>query len=129
VAHQPGFTTLAVWDTEGRYSEREIRVDESGKQQVLLNVIVAELDRSRIENFGINWSMALPRWNISLVNMAGGVATPLHRDVLADRQLADFLESSDHSFQHRVGNLAPQRLYHPVAVVAEPDLRSGRGQQ
>ena len=76
VAHQPGFTTLAVWDTQGRYSEREIKVDESGKQQVLINVIVAELNRSRVENFGINWSMALPRWNISLVNMAGGVATP-----------------------------------------------------
>jgi len=76
VAHQPGFTTLAVWDTQGRYSEREIRVDESGKQQVLLNVIVAELNRSRVENFGINWTVALPKWNISLVNMAGGVATP-----------------------------------------------------
>jgi Flp pilus assembly secretin CpaC len=76
VAHQAGFTTLAVWDTQGRYSEREVRVDENGKQQVLLNVIVAELDRSRVENFGINWTMALPRWNISLVNMAGGVATP-----------------------------------------------------
>jgi pilus assembly protein CpaC len=76
VAHQPGFTTLAVWDTQGRYSEREIRVDESGKQQVLINVIVAELNRSRVENFGIYWSMALPKWNISLVNMAGGVATP-----------------------------------------------------
>jgi Flp pilus assembly secretin CpaC len=76
VAHQAGFTTLAVWDTQGRYSEREIKVDENGKQQVLLNVIVAELNRSRVENFGINWTMALPRWNISLVNMAGGVATP-----------------------------------------------------
>ncbi len=76
VAHQAGFTTLAVWDTQGRYSEREIKVDETGKQQVLLNVIVAELNRSRVENFGINWTMALPRWNISLVNMAGGVATP-----------------------------------------------------
>ena len=76
VAHQEGFTTLAVWDTQGRYSEREIKVDESGKQQVLLNVIVAELNRSRVENFGINWTVALPRWNISLVNMAGGVATP-----------------------------------------------------
>lgn len=76
VAHAPGFTTLAVWDTQGRYSEREVRVDESGKQQVLLNVIVAELDRSRLENFGINWTVALPKWNISLVNMAGGVATP-----------------------------------------------------
>jgi len=76
VAHQPGFTTLAVWDTQGHYSEREVRVDESGKQQVLLNVIVAELNRSRVENFGINWTVALPRWNISLVNMAGGVAVP-----------------------------------------------------
>jgi pilus assembly protein CpaC len=76
VAHQAGFTTLAVWDTQGRYSEREIRVDETGKQQVLLNVIVAELNRARVENFGINWTAALPRWNISLVNMAGGVATP-----------------------------------------------------
>jgi Flp pilus assembly secretin CpaC len=76
VAHQAGFTTLAVWDTQGRYSEREIKVDENGKQQVLINVIVAELNRSRVENFGINWTMALPRWNISLVNMAGGVATP-----------------------------------------------------
>jgi Flp pilus assembly secretin CpaC len=76
VAHQPGFTTLAVWDTQGRYSERQIKVDESGKQQVLLNVIVAELNRSRVENFGVNWTAALPRWDISLVNMAGGVATP-----------------------------------------------------
>jgi Flp pilus assembly secretin CpaC len=76
VAHQPGFTTLAVWDTQGRYSEREIKVDLSGKQQVLINVIVAELNRSRVESFGINWTMALPKWNISLVNMAGGVATP-----------------------------------------------------
>ncbi len=76
VAHQAGFTTLAVWDTQGRYSEREIKVDETGKQQVLINVIVAELNRSRVETFGINWSVALPRWNISLVNMAGGVATP-----------------------------------------------------
>jgi Flp pilus assembly secretin CpaC len=78
VAHQAGFTTLAVWDTQGRYSEREIRVDETGKQQVLLNVIVAELNRSRVENFGINWTVALPKWNISLVNMAGGVATPFN---------------------------------------------------
>ncbi len=76
VGHQPGFTTLAVWDTQGRYVERQIRVDASGKQQVLLNVIVAELDRARTETFGINFSAALPRWDVSLVNMVGGVATP-----------------------------------------------------
>src|SRR5581483_6161396 len=76
VGHQPGFTTLAVWDTQGRYVERQIRVDASGKQQVLLNVIVAEINRSNTEAFGINFSFALPRWNVSFVNMVGGVATP-----------------------------------------------------
>jgi pilus assembly protein CpaC len=76
VGHQPGFTTLAIWDTQGRYVERQIRVDASGKQQVLLNVIVAELDRGRTENFGINFGAAFPRWDVSFVNMAGGVATP-----------------------------------------------------
>ena len=33
VAHQAGFTTLAVWDTQGRYSEREIRVDETASSR------------------------------------------------------------------------------------------------
>jgi pilus assembly protein CpaC len=76
VGHQPGFTTLAVWDTQGRYVQRQVRVDANGKQQVLLNVIVAELNRANTEQFGVNFTAALPRWNISLVNMAGGVATP-----------------------------------------------------
>jgi pilus assembly protein CpaC len=76
VGHQTGFTTLAVWDTQGRYVERQVRVDAGGKQQVLLNVIVAELNRSNTEAFGINFSAALPRWNVSFVNMVGNVATP-----------------------------------------------------
>ncbi len=76
IGHKAGFTTLAVWDLQGRYIEREVRVDPVGKQQVMLNVIVAELDRNRIENQGINYTVALPNYNLSMVSMAGNVATP-----------------------------------------------------
>jgi pilus assembly protein CpaC len=77
IAHKPGFTTLAVWDNQGRYEEREVRVDPFGKQQVLLNVIVAELDRGRMEQQGVNWTAAMPNQGISLVGIGpGGVATP-----------------------------------------------------
>ena len=76
VGHKPGFTTLAVWDAFGQYEERQIRVDEFGRAQVMLNVLVAELDRNRIEQQGVNWSAALPKYNVSLVGLGpGGVAT------------------------------------------------------
>ena len=76
IAHQPGFTTLAVWDADGRYNERMVRVDASGKQQVMLNTIVAELDRTELENQGVNLSVALRKIGISLVGLPGSVATP-----------------------------------------------------
>jgi Flp pilus assembly secretin CpaC len=76
VGHKPGFTTLAVWDVQGHYVERQIRVDAVGKQQVMLNVVVAELNRGRLEQQGINYSAALQNYNVSFVSMAGGVATP-----------------------------------------------------
>ncbi|MGH7907298.1 MAG: type II and III secretion system protein family protein [Candidatus Binataceae bacterium] len=76
IGHQPGFTTLAVWDDHGRYLERQVRIDRDSKQQVLLNVIVAELDLSRMENQGINYSVALKHLGISLVGLPGAVATP-----------------------------------------------------
>jgi Flp pilus assembly secretin CpaC len=76
IAHQPGFTTLAIWDAEGRYDERTVRVDASGKQQVMLNTIVAELDRTELENQGVNLSVALTKMGISLVGLPGAVATP-----------------------------------------------------
>jgi Flp pilus assembly secretin CpaC len=76
VAHEPGFTTLAVWDNEGNYEERQVRVDRSGKQQVLLNVIVAELNRSRLENQGINYSAALTNLGLSIFGLPGAVGTP-----------------------------------------------------
>ena len=76
IGHEPGFTTLAVWDNQGRYQERQVRVDPSGKQQVMLNCIVAELDRTRLEQQGIDATMALPKMNVSLVGLPGNVATP-----------------------------------------------------
>jgi pilus assembly protein CpaC len=66
-----------VWDTQGHYEERQIRVDPYGKQQVLLNVIVAEINRSAIEQQGVNLTLALQRWNLSIVDiLSGGPATP-----------------------------------------------------
>jgi Flp pilus assembly secretin CpaC len=76
VGHEPGFTTLAVWDDQGRYEERQVRVDPSGRQQVMLNVIVAELNRNNLENQGINYSVALADYGVSLVGLPGTVATP-----------------------------------------------------
>ena len=77
IAHQPGFTTLAVWTGQnGRYEERQVRVDPTGKQQVLLNTVVAELNLNNIETQGLNYSAALQKYGISLVGLPGPVATP-----------------------------------------------------
>jgi pilus assembly protein CpaC len=81
IGHKEGFTTLAIWDSQGRYQERQIRVDPFGRQQVMLNVIVAELNRGRSEQNGINWSLALlhagalPGMTMAN-NLGGGPATP-----------------------------------------------------
>ncbi len=76
IGHKPGFTTLAVWNTQGHYEERQVRIDPNGKQQVLLNTIVAELDRSNLENQGANFAAALSHAGVSLVGLPGSVATP-----------------------------------------------------
>jgi Flp pilus assembly secretin CpaC len=76
IAHQPGFTTLAVWDADGRYQERMVRIDASGRQQVMLNTVVAELDRTALENQGVNLSVALTKIGFSMVGLPGAVATP-----------------------------------------------------
>ena len=76
IGHKPGFTTLAIWDQGGQYEERPVRIDPNGKQQVLLNTMVAELDRSAMENQGTNMALALAHAGISLVSLPGAVATP-----------------------------------------------------
>jgi pilus assembly protein CpaC len=76
IGHKPGFTTLTVWTGQGHYEERQVRISENGKQQVLLNCIVAELDRGQVENQGANISIALQKYGISAVGLPGSVATP-----------------------------------------------------
>src|SRR5260370_29198671 len=76
IAHHRGFTPLAVWDADGRYNERTVRVDASGGEQVMLNTIVAELDRTELENQGVNLSVALTKIGIAVVGLPGAVATP-----------------------------------------------------
>ncbi len=76
VGHKPGFTTLTVWTRQGHYEERQVRVSPSGKQQVLLSCMIAELNRTAIENQGINLSAALTKYGISLVSLPGAVGTP-----------------------------------------------------
>jgi Flp pilus assembly secretin CpaC len=77
IGHKEGFTTLAIWDNQGRYQERQVRVDPYGRQQVMLNSIVAEVNRGRSEQDGINWSVANQKWGLSAFNnLGGGPATP-----------------------------------------------------
>src|SRR5208282_5853125 len=75
IGHKPGFTTLAVWDNQGNYEERQVRIEQTGHQQVLLNCTVAELNRTLMENQGINLTAAIPGSGVSLVGMPGAVAT------------------------------------------------------
>ena len=76
IGHKPGFTTLTIWDDQGHYVERQVRIDAGGKQQVMLNAIVAELDRTKLENQGIDISAALVKSGISLTSLPGMVASP-----------------------------------------------------
>ncbi len=76
IGHKPGFTTLAIWNQQGRYDERPIRVDPNGKQQVMLNTMVAELNRGAVENQGTNLSLGLTRAGITLFGLPGAVGTP-----------------------------------------------------
>lgn len=75
VGHKEGFTTLAVWDVHGQYQERQIRVDPFGRQQVMLNVIVSELNRSRLEAQGIDWSLEFTNQNFSILGLPGGLSS------------------------------------------------------
>lgn len=76
VGHEPGFTTLVVWDAQGHYEERQVRIEKEGHQQVILNVVVAEIDRTKLEQQGIDYSVALTKLGVSLAGLPGNVATP-----------------------------------------------------
>jgi Flp pilus assembly secretin CpaC len=76
VGHQPGLTSIVVWDTQGNYLERQIWNDIAGHQQVMLHVIIAEVDLQKMENSGINWTVALTKIGLTFVGLPGLVATP-----------------------------------------------------
>jgi Flp pilus assembly secretin CpaC len=76
VGHQPGLASIVVWDTQGNYLERQIWNDLAGHQQVMLHVIIAEVDIQKMENSGINWTVALSKAGLTFVGLPGLVATP-----------------------------------------------------
>lgn len=75
VGHAPGFTSLVVWDRGENYVERQIRIEQVGQQQVLLDVVVAEIDRTALEQQGIDYSVALQHYGFSLAGLPGMVAS------------------------------------------------------
>jgi pilus assembly protein CpaC len=75
IGHSPGFTTLVVWDAMGQYQERQVRIEKEGHQQVLLDVVVAEVNRSKLETEGIDYSVALKDYGLSLAGLPGNVAS------------------------------------------------------
>jgi pilus assembly protein CpaC len=91
IGHKPGFTTLTVWTGQGHYEERQVRVSPDGKQQVLLNCIVAELDRGQVENQGVNLSIALQKYGVSMFGLPGAVGTPYNATAPIQPQITNAL--------------------------------------
>jgi pilus assembly protein CpaC len=75
VGHHPGFTTLVTWDDYGNYREQVIRIDSGGPQEVQLDVVVAEMNRTKLEEQGIDLAVSFSNAGVSLVSLPGGVAT------------------------------------------------------
>jgi len=76
VGHQSGFTTLVVWNNFGQYEQRQVRIEQTGHQQVLLNVVVAEINKTKIEQQGVDLAVALKKVGVSLASLPGMVAAP-----------------------------------------------------
>ena len=76
IGHQSGLTGLTVWFADGEYEERQVKVEKDGPQQVMLNVTIAEVNRTRMEAQGIDYSVALTKAGISLAGLPGAVAAP-----------------------------------------------------
>ncbi len=81
IGHQPGFTTLVTWDQYGEYREQTIRIDPGGPEEVQLNVVMAELNRSKLEQQGIDISMVFANAGVSVVGLPGNVATAFNPNV------------------------------------------------
>jgi len=76
VGHDPGFSSLVVWDSQGNYIERQIWTEIAGHQQVMLHVIVAEVDLNKLQQQGIDIAVTLKNIGLTFVSLPGGVASP-----------------------------------------------------
>lgn len=105
VGHAPGFATLVVWNAQDQYVERQIRIEDTGQQQVFLHVVVAEVNRTRLEQQGVDFSVALTKYGFSLAGLPGMVASPYSSQMN--------ISSPDGTF---TGFLPPGGNYYPLAV-------------
>jgi pilus assembly protein CpaC len=48
-------TSVIVWDRQGRSDMRTLYVNRSRREQILLEVTVAEINRSALERYGVDW--------------------------------------------------------------------------
>jgi Flp pilus assembly secretin CpaC len=77
VGKEPGFASLFVWDSQNNYIERQVRIEKGGEQQVLLNCTVAEVNRTKMQQQGIDFTAALTKAGLTFASMPGFVA-PLY---------------------------------------------------
>ena len=138
VGHKEGFTTLAVWDSRGQYVERQVRVDPFGRQQVMLNVIVSELNRSRMQAQGINWSFSMPRLGLSVLGLPNNLSTINQGEPPSSAgSLIPLLLSTNVNYAVAAGNSNYQTLSffqfletHDLAkILAEPKLMANSGEK
>jgi Flp pilus assembly secretin CpaC len=138
VGHKEGFTTLAVWDSRGQYVERQVRVDPFGRQQVMLNVIVSELNRSRMQSQGINWSFSMPRLGLSVLGLPNNLSTVNQGEPPPGAgSLIPLLLSTNVNYAVAAGNSNYQTLEffqfletHDLAkILAEPKLMANSGEK
>ncbi len=138
VGHKEGFTTLAVWDSRGQYVERQIRVDPFGRQQVMLNCVVSEVNRSRMEEEGVNWSFSLPRIGLSVLGLPNNLSS-VNQGVSpgVGGQLIPLLLSTNVNYAVAAGNDNYQTVAffqfletHDLAkILAEPRLLANSGEK
>jgi Flp pilus assembly secretin CpaC len=138
VGHKEGFTTLAVWYAQGGYVERQVRIDPFGQQQVMLNCIVSEVNRSRMEEEGINWSFSLPRIGLSVLGLPNNLSTVNQGTAPGSAgQLIPLLLSTNVNYAVAAGNDNYQTIAffqfletHDLAkILAEPRLMANSGEK
>jgi pilus assembly protein CpaC len=77
-------TSVIVWDRHGRSDMRTLYINRSRREQILLEVTVAEINRTALERYGVDW-VAFEQGNLIFSN-PGKVIGPGERiaDVFPD---------------------------------------------